>query len=86
MLDPELQNNSEDSFDFNYKDFEDYETTNTLKILKQEKPDLIIIYNDHDFKIRSLTSFLDTGEIPSGKDITVGRPTKTTEAGVSALK
>jgi len=63
LLDPELQNNSEDSFDFNYKDFEDYETTNTLKILKQEKPDLIIIYNDHDFKIRSF--------IPSAKKLKI---------------
>ena len=34
-----------------YDPKEDYKTTNTLKILKQEKPDLIIIYNDHDFKI-----------------------------------
>ena len=63
LLDPELQNNNENSIGFNYKDFEDYETTNTSKILKQEKPDLIIISNDYDFKIRSF--------IPSAKKLRI---------------
>jgi len=64
LVDPELQNNNKNSIDFNYKDFEDYKTTNTLEILKQEKPDLIIISNDYDFKIRSFIPSAKKLEIP----------------------
>jgi len=65
LIDPELENrDSMELRNFNYQEFEEYQTDNILKILEIEKPDIILIYNDYDYFIRSFIPCAKLKKIP----------------------
>ncbi len=49
---------------FNYKFYEDYKTDDLRKILRIEKPNIILISNDYDYFIRSFVPVAKLMEIP----------------------
>jgi hypothetical protein len=65
LIDPSLENFEKiKKLKFNYKNFEEYGTNDLIKILENEKPDLILIGNDYDFFIRSFIVAAKFKKIP----------------------
>lgn len=64
LLDPEVDDSKKFEKNLiNYVDFEEYNTNNIIEILKIEKPNVILIFNDYDFIVR--------GFIPAAKYLNI---------------
>ena len=65
LIDPEIKTRDGKKNEIDFKDLEDYETSNVLNILKEEKPDVILLSNDYDFIMRSFIPTAKSLKIPT---------------------
>lgn len=65
LMDPEIKTRDSKKNEINFKELEDYKTSNVLNILKEEKPDVILLINDYDFIMRSFIPTAKYLEIPT---------------------
>ena len=65
LIDPEIKTRDGKKNEINFKDLEDYKTSNVLNILKEEKPDVILLSNDYDFIMRSFIPTAKYLKIPT---------------------
>jgi len=75
LVEPSLDKTTLDKLDFNYKNFEEYNTENILEILQKEKPDVITISNDYDFFIRAFIPAAKFLKIPIVMLLLISTPT-----------
>ena len=65
LIDPEIKTRDGKKNEIDFKDLEDYKTSNVLNILKEEKPDVILLSNDYDFIMRSFIPTAKSLKIPT---------------------